>query len=398
MNKRIAKFTNVSDARKSWRSHFDNRAFRADTAAKIEIRASADGSDTTDMLLYDEIGPWGVTAKDFVTALAGVKTKNLHLRVNSPGGDVFDGLAMYNSLKTFNGDVMVTVEGLAASAASFVAMAASKVAMAKGSFLMIHNAWGFAMGNKGDMTDMANTLGKIDGQIAGIYAEKCGKNLDAIGKLMDGEKDGTWFTAADAKKLGLVDCIDDDDEDDDETGEDDPDGEIEQRGKTRPRGAKKLRFAMAVELNAGGERHAEALIDSGDVDADSEWSFSAADGNKLLEDGEVGARYRNNFLGKNTDEPEDAKAGWEYPFAKGGKLYRHALSAIRTRAAQNDADAVYAAAGRLLDKLDAKTSKDAGAEDDIDDDENETGEVDPSKEIEQRVNLAHRRLRLAEAE
>ena len=88
---------NLAAVRADWRARFENR-FRNADGRKIEIRAAAE-PDTTEMLLYDEIGYWGVTAKDFASALAGVKTRNLHLRVNSPGGDVFDGLAMYNSLK-----------------------------------------------------------------------------------------------------------------------------------------------------------------------------------------------------------------------------------------------------------------------------------------------------------
>ncbi len=115
---------------------------------------------------------------------------------------------------------------------------------------------------------------------------------------------------------------------------------------------------MTIKVNGAGKSHAVALIDAGDYDETSAWSFDAEDGDKLLEaDGTVGAAYKKTFLGRDSDEEADTKAAWKYPFAKDGKLYRSALNAIRSRAAQQDATAIFDAAGLLIEKLDKKTGK-----------------------------------------
>ena len=210
--------------RQDWKSRFSNRTPASARAAapKLEIRALA--ADTTEVLIYDEIGYWGITAKDFAAALASVTTPNLVVRINSPGGDVFDGLAMFNALKSHPAQVTTLIDGLAASAASFIALAGSKVTMAENAFLMIHNAWGMGIGNKADMRDMAATLEKVDTQLASIYAAKSGKPIAEIAALMDGAVDGTRFTAAEAQALGLIDAVSGDDGDgrDPEPDQDEP--------------------------------------------------------------------------------------------------------------------------------------------------------------------------------
>lgn len=227
----MSKKPRLDDVRANWRAHFENRS-PISSRASVKIKASASAPDTTEVMLYDEIGYWGVTAKDFAATLATIATPNILLRINSPGGDVFDGIAMHAAIKAHPSNVVARIEGLAASAASFIALAANSVEIDENAFLMIHNAWGLAIGNKADMADMATTLGKIDGQIAAIYAKKSGKSTDAMAALMDGESDGTWFTAAEAKAEGLVDQIvnGDPDEDGDAEGDDDDDGD----GKTKP--------------------------------------------------------------------------------------------------------------------------------------------------------------------
>ena len=194
-------------ARKEWKARFENRTPPTEPrqAKKVEIKTAA--GDTTDILLYEEIGWYGVTAKDFNTALAAITTPNVRVRINSPGGDVFDGLAIYNALLAWKGNVECVVDGLAASAASFIAMAGDTVRIHESAMLMVHRAWGLAIGNEADMTDMAKTLAKIDGQLAEIYAKQCGKKSDAMLALMAGDADGTWFTAREAADLGLVDEI-----------------------------------------------------------------------------------------------------------------------------------------------------------------------------------------------
>jgi ATP-dependent protease ClpP protease subunit len=231
-------------ARADWRARFENRAPVARGAIKTRVSASA--PDTTEVLIYDEIGFWGVTAKDFAAALGAISTPNILLRINSPGGDVFDGLAMHAAIKGHSSNIVARIEGLAASAASFIALAASRVEMDENAFYMIHRAWGFAIGNESDMADMARTLAKIDGQLAAIYAKKTGKPQSEAAALMAGEKDGTWFTAAEAKAEGFVDQIvnADPDEDGDDEEDDDDDGD----GKTKNIDANIQRMRMRARL------------------------------------------------------------------------------------------------------------------------------------------------------
>lgn len=231
--------------RASWRAHFENRA-PVGGRGKISARVNAASPDTTEVMIYDEIGYWGITAKEFAGALAAISTPKIMLRINSPGGDVFDGIAMHAAIKAHPASVVAKIEGLAASAASFIALAADSVEMDVNAFFMIHNAWGLAIGNKADMTDMANVLGKIDGQIAAIYAAKTGKSAPDCAALMDGDTDGTWFTAAEAKAAGFVDAI--------VNGKDDPDDDEDGDGKNNHRAgdmnARVARMRMRARLAA----------------------------------------------------------------------------------------------------------------------------------------------------
>lgn len=188
-------------------SRFESRVIANFTAAQLPETLSvkaAVADAPAEILLYDEIGFWGVTAKDFVLALAQVGDGPITLRINSPGGDVFDGLAIYNALRARKEPVNVVIDGLAASAASFIAMAGTTVAMNEASMMMIHNAWGKVCGDRNDMLEMAAVMEKIDGQLASIYAGKTGKDAKDVGAMMDAE---TWFTAIEAKDAGFCDAV-----------------------------------------------------------------------------------------------------------------------------------------------------------------------------------------------
>lgn len=165
---------------------------------------AAAGEDPAEILLYDEIGFWGTNASDFAQALSQAGDGPLTLRINSPGGDVFDGYAIYNMLRARTAPVNVIVDGLAASAASFIAMAGTTISMGEPSMLMIHNSWGMCIGDRNDMLDMAATQEKIDGQIAAIYASKSGKPVADMSAAMNDE---TWYTSTDAKEAGLCDVV-----------------------------------------------------------------------------------------------------------------------------------------------------------------------------------------------
>lgn len=188
-------------------TRFSSRVLRSYAATglaeTLAVRA-ADAGAVTEILLYDEIGYWGVTAKDFVLALAAAGDGPINLRINSPGGDTFDGLAIYNALRARVTPVTVTVDGIAASAASLIAMAGGAIQMPEQAMLMIHNCWGFCIGNRNDMREMANVQEKIDGQMAAIYATRSGKAAADMSAAMDAE---TWYTSTEAKAAGLCDTI-----------------------------------------------------------------------------------------------------------------------------------------------------------------------------------------------
>lgn len=176
---------------------------RPDAAARPQIKVTAQADGGTEILLYDEISWWGVSAVDFAAVLSGV-TGPVHLRVSSPGGDVFDALAIYNMLLDYPGTVTVTVDGLAASAASFIAMAGSTITMNRGSKMMIHDASGLCIGNAAEMNAMAALLDMVSGTIADIYAARSGVDADTWRSRM---RDETWYGAADAVEAGLADAM-----------------------------------------------------------------------------------------------------------------------------------------------------------------------------------------------
>lgn len=157
-----------------------------------------------EILLYDEIGYWGVTAQQFIADLQANDADALTIRVNSPGGDVFDGFAIHNAIKADPRPITVVVDGLAASAASYIAIAGDEVRMAENAFMMIHNAWAMVIGNANDLLDMAETMQKFDNQLAGMYDRKAGGGRKKWRDLMDAE---SWFNADEAKELGLIDAV-----------------------------------------------------------------------------------------------------------------------------------------------------------------------------------------------
>ncbi len=163
------------------------------------VAATADQPSV--LSIYDEIGFWGVQAKDFISELGKVTSKVLNVEINSPGGDVFAGLAIYNALKGSGKEIVVKVMGVAASAASLVAMAGDKIVMPKNTFMMIHNPWSFAAGNADELRDTAATLDKIGGALLATYAAKTGMSEDDLKPLL--AKD-TWMTADEALASGFA--------------------------------------------------------------------------------------------------------------------------------------------------------------------------------------------------
>lgn len=169
------------------------------SALKIE-----NGADSATIYLYDVIDPYfGIAAADFNKELAALKGTPVNLRINCPGGDVFDGRAMATAIQ-MHGDVTAYIDGLAASAATYVATAAKSIQMADGAFFMVHNAWTLGYGNKADFADLITLLDKIDQSIVNDYAKKTGKTVEEIAAWMNAE---TWFTAQEAQANGFVDTV-----------------------------------------------------------------------------------------------------------------------------------------------------------------------------------------------
>lgn len=167
------------------------------------IQAEA-GGDVVEVMIYDYIGRGGVDAAEFVKDFRAIKAKSITLRVNSPGGSVFDGMAIYNVVKDRSSEVTAIVDGLAASIASVIVMAAGRVTMSPASFLMIHQPWGAIVGNARELRELADLLDKTSGLIVDIYAAKTGKTKDEILALMDAE---TWYSGADAVDAGFADAL-----------------------------------------------------------------------------------------------------------------------------------------------------------------------------------------------
>jgi ATP-dependent Clp protease, protease subunit len=163
-----------------------------------------------EIVIYDEIGKsfWGedtVSAKSFLDTLAALGEVNaITLRINSPGGDVFDGLAIHNALKNHAAKVTARIDGLAASAASYIAMAADTIVMPANAFMLVHQAAGFALGTADDMRSLADDLDRIDDSITATYVARTGMTTVEVKALM---KEDRLMGAAEAKELGFADKV-----------------------------------------------------------------------------------------------------------------------------------------------------------------------------------------------
>ncbi|HIE9513692.1 TPA: head maturation protease, ClpP-related [Klebsiella pneumoniae] len=165
-------------------------------------------TDDNTISVFDVIGQdyWGegITAKRIAGALRAMNGADVTVNINSPGGDMFEGLAIYNLLREYEGHVTVKVLGIAASAASIIAMAGDDIQIGRGAFLVIHNCWLYAMGNRHDFAELAQSLEPFDTAMADIYAARSGLDIAAIQKLMDAE---SYIGGSDAVAKGLADSL-----------------------------------------------------------------------------------------------------------------------------------------------------------------------------------------------
>src|SRR6266576_3348718 len=168
----------------------------------FRIENAAEDSDTTEVFVYDMIGGWsGMYADEFIDALREVTTKNISLRLNSPGGSVFEGIAIANAIRSHPANVTIYVDGLAASIASIIALAGDQLVMKPSTQLMIHDASGACYGNATDMEYMVGLLHKQSDNIAEAYADRAG---GPPAEWRDRMKAETWYTAKEAVAAGLA--------------------------------------------------------------------------------------------------------------------------------------------------------------------------------------------------
>jgi ATP-dependent Clp endopeptidase proteolytic subunit ClpP len=167
-----------------------------------DFRAQARGAE---IVIYDEIGAFGIPAKAFLDELKALgPIAELTLRINSPGGSVFDGVAIYNALKRHDAAITVWIDGIAASIASMIAMAGDEVVMPENAMLMLHDPSGLVMGTASDMRAMAEALDRMKAGMVAAYRDKSGRDSPEIEAVM---ADETWLSAEEAVALGLADRV-----------------------------------------------------------------------------------------------------------------------------------------------------------------------------------------------
>ncbi|MFH0980863.1 MAG: head maturation protease, ClpP-related [Planctomycetota bacterium] len=169
-------------------------------APKIENKAA----DEATIYLYDEISFWGINAGDFVQGLAAIDASTIHLRVNSPGGNVYDGTAIYQALNEHPAHIVAHIDGLCASIAAEIVMACDEIRMAESGRFMIHDTWSIVIGGAEDMRREADFLVGMNETCAATYVARTGADADQVREWMAAE---TWFTAQEAKDAGFVDAI-----------------------------------------------------------------------------------------------------------------------------------------------------------------------------------------------
>lgn len=154
--------------------------------------------------IYDEIGAWGVTAKQFLAEFNAIESNDVDLEINSPGGSVFDALAMFNGMKLSGKNITVRVMGIAASAASYIAMVGNKIIMPDNTFMMVHNPLNGLYGNADDFREMADILDKVGNSLTSTYVARTGKSVEEVAALLKAE---TYLTAAECLALGFCDEV-----------------------------------------------------------------------------------------------------------------------------------------------------------------------------------------------
>lgn len=185
-----------------------NRLFADNKGRGVFRVENAAGAEATiylyDVIVSDSGYDGGVSAIDFVQALAGTTAQTIHLRINSPGGEVFAAQAMAQAIREHPAKCVAHIDGLAASCASWIAIAADETVISHGGMVMIHNAMTICMGNAADMRECADLLDKVDGILVDAYVNATGQTAEQVSAWMAAE---TWFNATEAVANGFADSI-----------------------------------------------------------------------------------------------------------------------------------------------------------------------------------------------
>jgi len=162
-------------------------------------------NDTAELSIFDEIGGWGISVAEFAAQFNLVRNqKAIRLLLNSPGGSITEGMALYNILASVRDKLTIEVVGVAASIASVIALAGKELVMDEGTYLMIHNPWVITWGDSDQLRKDAATLDKMRGELLSIYVAHSNKTEDEIGEMMDDE---TWLTADEAEQAGFATTV-----------------------------------------------------------------------------------------------------------------------------------------------------------------------------------------------
>lgn len=181
----------------------------SDALARWAEMPMAAVDDANTISIFEQIGEdwWtgaGFTAKRMGAALRAIGKNDVVVNINSPGGDMFEGIAIYNQLREHPAKVTINVMGIAASAASIIAMAGDQINMGLGSFMMVHNSWGIVVGNQHDLADASKLFGEFDTALADIYMARTDMSRAEVEKLMDAD---TFMAASTAVEKGFADAV-----------------------------------------------------------------------------------------------------------------------------------------------------------------------------------------------
>ncbi len=172
---------------------------------KSWFRMQAKEDQTADIYIYDEIGGWGISARRFTEDLLSLgNLSHINLHIHSPGGEVFDGIAIYNQLKNHSATITVYIDGLAASMASVIAMVGDTVIMPKNAMMMIHKPWGVSWGDANDMREYADLLDKLENVLIPAYVAKTGKTTEEMTAMLEQE---TWLDGDECVEHGFADKV-----------------------------------------------------------------------------------------------------------------------------------------------------------------------------------------------